>query len=632
MRMEFELRECQRRLRDLLDFAPDATFAVDLDGRVTLWNKAMERMTGRKARDMMGKGNHEYAIPFYGKRRPGIIELLLKPEKRFERTYSNFRRTREGITAEIFFPGLRGRETYLWLIARPLYSPKGRVVGAIEGLRDITEHKKAQAALKASEEKYHSLVDHSLQGIVIAYGPAPRLVYANPAIARMVGYTTRELTGLSPLQLVGLIHPEDRKKFFELFDARLAGKRVNPHHTVRVIRKGGRTIWLDITSNLISYEGKTALQGTFIDVTEQKMAEDALGESEETFRSVIEASHDLIMLTQVDGIVTYLSPACRQVIGWKPESLVGTRPDIVHPEDAARVRAGIGQAQLGKSGVDMQYRIITQDGRIRWVSHSWSPLQLPGKLKMVASVVQDITERRKTEEGLIRQKEQIEELSKMRERFMADITHELKTPLSVILLNLEMARKLEPRSQKKQLQECFELMWRNSMRLSRSVDQIMQLTKLESVDVSAVRFRISNMMCMVCNEYLPLAKSKGIEFEMNGPPIEMKGNQHLLAMAVSNLVSNALKFTSAGKVSVKWAESGGNVVISVSDTGIGVRRESQRKIFDKFFKEDHDAPGSGIGLAISSEIIGRMGGRMEFDSVPGKGSTFRIIIPKEVRK
>jgi two-component system sensor histidine kinase ResE len=140
------------------------------------------------------------------------------------------------------------------------------------------------------------------------------------------------------------------------------------------------------------------------------------------------------------------------------------------------------------------------------------------------------------------------------------------------------------------------------------------------------------MINKVCEEYTPLAKIKNIDFTITGPEIEMEGDQRLLAMAVSNLVSNSIKYTYHGSVRVNWGESKGKIIISVTDTGIGIKPENFPKIFDKFFKEDHDAPGSGVGLPISAEIIAKMGGRMDFKSVLGKGSTFRIILPKEAKK
>lgn len=881
-----ERRKAETRLAQILDFLPDATFAIDLEGRIILWNKAIEQMTGRNAKEMLGKGNHEYAVPFYGKRRPGIAGLILKPDKRIERTYSQFQRSGDTLAIEVHIPDMRGKEVFLWATAKPLYDEKGLMVGVIESIRDITKSKKAemrlkeseerysttvqqtnalvydynvltgdiiwagnikgltgfsdsefsgttisrwekmihpadraqalealneaekwkkrylvhyrflkksgkyfwaqdvgvflydkkgiayrmlgvmrdvsplleaQEALKSSEENHRTLVNQLTEGLIVAQGPKPKIVFANPALSKILGYTNEELLAMPPQKVMALVHPEDRKMFFERFNARLQGKKVPSSYEFRGVRKDRRKIWLSISSNRITYRGQPSIQAAFTDITEQKnalealqdsekkyrtltenmndviysinkagvityispsvrqygfsqakmlcrhftefvlpddmgkvmenfkrsietgrefstmfrvrtkdggilwiedngklqyedsgavagitgtlrditerkAAEDQLKESEEKFRKIIESSHDLVMLTRPDGVIDYLSPACWKVLGWKPQDLAGKKVSVTHPEDRERVWASLSKAMEGESGTGLEYRVITKSGSVRWVSHAWSPIMVGGKLHLIASVVQDITGRRKSQEKLINQKEQIAQLSKMKERFMADMTHELKTPLSVIMLNLEMARKLNPATQRKELDSCFDLMWRNSKRLSRSVEQIMQLTKAASVDLAPSRFHLTDVISEVCDEYLPLARMKGIRVEIEGPDIEMRGNKHFLAMAVSNLVSNAIKFTPHGHVSINWEPAGYNVIISVSDTGVGIMPGNFEKVFHKFFKEDHDSPGSGIGLAISADVIARMGGRMEFESIRGKGSTFRIILPKEVSK
>src|SRR5208283_894071 len=177
----------------------------------------------------------------------------------------------------------------------------------------------------------------------------------------------------------------------------------------------------------------------------------------------------------------------------------------------------------------------------------------------------------------------------------------------------------------------YGLMLRNALRLSRSIDQIMQLTKLDSIQVVSQRFSVYDMVRSVCGEYQPLAKSRGLDLSMGGPDIDIWSDKGLLSMIMSNLVSNAIKFTEKGDVTVTWTHDKSDVVICISDTGIGIQPENRSKLFTMFFKERHDAPGSGIGLSISNEIIKRMGGKLEYRPRPGKGSTFMITIPKEVK-
>jgi len=144
---ERELIESRRRLADIINFLPDATFVVDREGKVIAWNKAIEEMTGITAEQILEKGNYEYSLPFYGSRRPVLIDLVLQPEKIDEATYDFVQKDHDTLTAEVFIPSFRGG-TYLRAKARPLYDFQGKVAGAIESIRDITRRKQAEEEVR----------------------------------------------------------------------------------------------------------------------------------------------------------------------------------------------------------------------------------------------------------------------------------------------------------------------------------------------------------------------------------------------------------------------------------------------------------------------------------------------------
>ena len=156
--VEEALRESERRLADIIDFLPDATLAIDRKGRVIAWNRAMEEMTGVKAENMLGKGDYEYALPFYGKRSPLLIDQVLKTDKRTEPHYHAVpEKEQDLLIVETWVPSLKGKKAFLWAKASPLYDSKGELFGAIESMRDITKRKEAEKMLQESEEKYRSL-------------------------------------------------------------------------------------------------------------------------------------------------------------------------------------------------------------------------------------------------------------------------------------------------------------------------------------------------------------------------------------------------------------------------------------------------------------------------------------------
>jgi len=150
------LRESERRLADIIDFLPDATFVIDHSGKVIAWNRAIEAMTGIKAADIIGKGNYEYALPFYGERRPILIDLVLKPQEEIEKRYTNLRRLNGTLVGGAYMPTLKGGGIFLVGSAAALYDSEGNISGAIESIRDVTENKHAEEELSKAKEEAES--------------------------------------------------------------------------------------------------------------------------------------------------------------------------------------------------------------------------------------------------------------------------------------------------------------------------------------------------------------------------------------------------------------------------------------------------------------------------------------------
>jgi len=150
---EEALRKSERLLADIINFLPDATLAIDLNGKVISWNRAMEEMTGVPASDMLGKDDYEYALPFYGHRRPMLIDLVLKEDREIEKNYTFLHREKDVLVVETNTPFMKGANRVMWGKASPIYDQDGHIVGAIESIRDITERKEMEEALKKRERE-----------------------------------------------------------------------------------------------------------------------------------------------------------------------------------------------------------------------------------------------------------------------------------------------------------------------------------------------------------------------------------------------------------------------------------------------------------------------------------------------
>jgi PAS domain S-box-containing protein len=260
-----------------------------------------------------------------------------------------------------------------------------------------------QRNLHESEAKYRILVEQSLQGIVIAQGPPPRLVFANLAMAKILGYTPDELTSLSLKETEGLVHPEDRAVFFGRFSDRLQGKPVPPRYEVRGIRKDGETRWLEISSNRIEYNGQPAVQATFTDITERKLAEQKLRLQSEITENMFEG----VVLARVnDGVIVYANRRFEQIFGYDSGELIGKNITIVNapvegksPEDTAHEI----EASLEESGGWVgEIRNVKKDGTLFWCQANVSALESSEYGKILVSVQEDITESKKMEEELRR--------------------------------------------------------------------------------------------------------------------------------------------------------------------------------------------------------------------------------------
>ncbi|HWQ20094.1 MAG TPA: histidine kinase dimerization/phosphoacceptor domain -containing protein [Methanotrichaceae archaeon] len=155
---EEALKGSEHRLADIIDFLPDATLVIDNKETVIAWNRAIEVLTGVKSEEMIGKGNYEHALPFYGKRRPILIDLVLSPQEEVEMSYSNLRREDKTLVGEAYIPMSGGGKACLWCVASALYDSQGNIVGAIESIRDITERERSEEILKASLQEKEVLL------------------------------------------------------------------------------------------------------------------------------------------------------------------------------------------------------------------------------------------------------------------------------------------------------------------------------------------------------------------------------------------------------------------------------------------------------------------------------------------
>jgi PAS domain S-box-containing protein len=286
---EEALRSSERRLADIINFLPDPTLVIDRQGRVIAWNQALEEMTGVKAGEILGKGDYEYALPFYGEKRPILVDLVLEPDNTAERLYRVIAQDPDTLVAEVYIPSFRGG-AYLWGKARPLYDSQGNIAGAIESIRDITTVRRAEEALREREHKFRGIFEYSPIGIQL-YDSGGRLLEVNQACLNMFGVAdASEIRGFNLFCDPNL--PEESKRRLRAGET-VSEELVFDFHKIRELglyrtAKAGTSYYFAHITPL-SWTQTRSRDGYLVqiqDITERKLAEQHLYQYQRQLRSL----------------------------------------------------------------------------------------------------------------------------------------------------------------------------------------------------------------------------------------------------------------------------------------------------------------------------------------------------------
>lgn len=376
---EDERRESETKYKELVEDINDVIYAEDENGVITFVSPAIERVAGYTPDEVIGRQASEFV-------HAEDYELLANDAMSEPR---EFRIITKG-----------GDERWLRSSLQPITD--GEEEKGLRGvLVDITERRAAEEALRASEEKYRDLVENSNE-VIFTLDTNAVVTYISPAVEPVGGYTQDEVIGRSSVEF---IHPDDAADVALSMQKVIAGDLDPTEYRLRL--KSGEYRWVRSASKPI-YDGSeiVGIRGVLVDVTERRMAEEAVRDSERRFRALVENSSDGIALVSRDGNVAYLGPSTSKIIGYQPEELMGQSVlGIVHPDDVAEAGQTLSEVVSEGTSVPKAYRVRHKDGSWRWIEIRATNLLEEPSVQAIVANYRDITERKLADEALKRSEE-----------------------------------------------------------------------------------------------------------------------------------------------------------------------------------------------------------------------------------
>lgn len=546
------------------------------------------------------------------------------------------KRTGKPAIAEHLHYGKDGNIRNMEVHCCPIFDDKGNVVQAIEYSLDITERKRAQEALAESEERYRTIIEHS-KDVVWSLNKDGLFTFINKQAENVTGYRISDFIGKSFLPL---LNRDDIPRMMEIFQKTLSGKMSQYELTIK--RRDGSDLTLFVNST--AYYSKGEITGTLSfarDITHSKLAEVALRESEERFRSVAQAANDAIIFSDSYGKIIFWNNAAQKFFGYDSSEVMGKPITILMPETYREDHINVLERMrtTGEShiiGKTVEFPALRKNGiefPVEITLSTWKT----GEKKFYSAILRDITERKRNED-MRRDNERLALANRTKSEFLAVMSHELRTPLNAIIGFSDLLKKKNAGELNEKQQRYADNVYSSGMHLLSLIDDILDITRVESGKMEI----IIDKVCVheIINESADLIKEKAAKQNIRiitqvSPDIEfIETDEKRFRQVLNNLIDNAVKFSKpeGGTVTITAAKETDRVKISVSDTGIGIKKEDIGRIFQSFEQLDAGITrkycGTGLGLAVSKKLVELLGGRIKAESIYGEGSTFTFYLPE----
>lgn len=615
---ERALKESETRYKSVVESLNQAYYEADRRGKFLYCNPGLYVIGGYTDEDIEGNICFNLVAEEHRK------EVMFACKKAIQNRQPHF-------TLEFKVVKKNGEKLWVEQTTHIEFDNNGNFIKAANILKDINERKMAEDQLKLLSRA----IEQSPVTIIIT-DPKGRIEYVNPKFTETTGYEFEEVKGFNTNVLRTAKHPDGF--FRDLWITINAGKDWQGEFYNK--KKNGEYFWESvIISPIINSEGKiTHFVAVGEDVTDKKKLKDDLEKSENRFHSVWNNASEGMSLLDHNGIIVDANKSFAELFETTYDNIILKPLSVLFAEDEKEAKMETFRIKFNTKNIAPYFEreVKLWNGKKKWFAVSNSFILDETNNILLLSIFSDITESKRMLQELTEAKEKAEEMNRIKTYFFANMSHELRTPFIGIIGYAELLYEILDDSESKEL---VEVIVNSSKRLINTLNKILSLSKLEfeKPELIIASVNITSLIDDAHKLYLKTAEQNNISLIKNNftKPEIIQTDEKLIKEILDNLISNAIKYTREGYVTIDVAkETKGTdefLIIKVSDTGVGIPKDKQEIVWQEFRQASEGLnrayEGTGLGLTITKKYVEMLNGNIILESEPGKGSTFTISLP-----
>ena len=507
--------------------------------------------------------------------------------------------------------------------------------------RDITERKNAEQKLKESEIRLSSVLSITGEG-VWDWNINSYRVWHNKRWNELLGFDV-ELREHQHNDFESLVYSDDFDNWKKALE--LAMQTGSPYHVEhRVIRKDGIIIWLRNQGKVIEWDNDgnpVRMVGSISDISQAKRYELELKHQHGLLNKLANQIPGMIYQFQLfpDGrmVFPYTSVGINEIYELSPEQAyndVSSSLHILHPDDLERIMQSIKQSAESLENWQCEYRVVLPEKGMGWRSGIAKPERLEDGSVLWHGYIQDITERKRAEEELLKKNIELQKTNAELDRFVYSTSHDLRAPLMSVLGLINLSEKIYPDDN--ELKSLFYMMKSAVNRLDKTINNILDYSKNSRVEPYIEKIDIESIINNHIENIKYMAEANHVLFDVKvDNKFDFYSDKLRVTAVINNLITNAVKYQRKDEVNpsitIEFISTSKEVTLTISDNGEGIEENQLERIFEMFVRNSERSTGSGLGLYMCKEMVEKLGGRIQVSSVINKGSSFTVVLPNAIK-